>query len=72
MAPADPWDTPENDMAALSAILGSPRMVPYTPVKRNSNPMPYPPPQQYHTPPQSQPQPQQPQQPYHQKNEGGK
>lgn len=69
LAPADPWDTPENDMAALSAILGSPRMMPYTPVKRNSNPMPYPPQQQqqYHTPPQ--PQPQQQQRPY-QKNEG--
>lgn len=69
LAPADPWDTPENDMAALSAILGSPRMMPYTPVKRNSNPMPYPQQQQqqYHTPPQ--PQPQQQQRPY-QKNEG--
>lgn len=54
-------------MAALSAILGSPRMMPYAPVKRNSNPMSYPP-QQYHTQPQQQ---QQQQRPY-QKNEGGK
>ncbi|KAI8989298.1 hypothetical protein BDB01DRAFT_532929 [Pilobolus umbonatus] len=25
LAPADPWDTPENDLAALSSILGSPK-----------------------------------------------
>jgi hypothetical protein len=77
LAPADPWDTPENDMVALRSILGSPKMptasTSYTSIKRTSIPSTYPQQQQQQQQYQ-QPQPQQPQQhprPY-QKNEGGK
>ncbi|KAI8891112.1 hypothetical protein K501DRAFT_319235 [Backusella circina FSU 941] len=54
LAPADPWDTPENDMVALTSILGSPRMPSYEP-KRTPTPPSYPP-TNYHVQPQ-QPQP---------------
>lgn len=63
LAPADPWDTPENDMVALRSILGSPK---YS--SKHTSPPSYPPtnnsiPQLPHQPPRSFQQP---------KNEGGK
>lgn len=62
LAPADPWDTPENDMVALRSILGSPK---YSP-KRTIHPS-YPPTNNNISQP-----PQQPPRPYQQtKNEGG-
>lgn len=69
LAPADPWDTPENDMVALRSILGSPKSN-YN-QRRTSTPPSYPPQQYQHSPSQQQqPLPQHPR-PY-QKNEGGK
>ncbi|CEP08573.1 hypothetical protein [Parasitella parasitica] len=70
LAPADPWDAPENDMVALRSILGSPKL--NYEQRRTSTPPTYPP-QQYQQPqPHQQPSPQQQQQhPRHyQKNEG--
>ncbi|EPB84033.1 hypothetical protein HMPREF1544_09232 [Mucor circinelloides 1006PhL] len=67
LAPADPWDTPENDMVALRSILGSPKSN-YN-QRRTSTPPSYPPQQYQHSPSQQQqPLPQHPR-PY-QKNEG--
>lgn len=78
LAPADPWDTPENDMVALRSILGSPKMptaststgyntAAAAPIQRTSTPPTFPisMPQQ-----QQQQQYQQHPRPY-QKNEGG-
>ncbi|KAI8639682.1 hypothetical protein BD408DRAFT_484626 [Parasitella parasitica] len=73
LAPADPWDAPENDMVALRSILGSPKL--NYEQRRTSTPPAYPP-QQYQQPqPQHQPLPQQQQQQqqhsrHYQKNEG--
>ncbi|KAI7904775.1 uncharacterized protein BX663DRAFT_503507 [Cokeromyces recurvatus] len=42
LAPADPWDTPENDMVALRSLLGSPKSSSYSPTSTTSTPPPYP------------------------------
>lgn len=78
LAPADPWDTPENDMVALRSILGSPKS--NFDQRRTSTPPNYPPQQyqhqqhqQHHHQQQQQRQQQQQQHPRpYQKNEGGK
>ncbi|OBZ90521.1 hypothetical protein A0J61_01421 [Choanephora cucurbitarum] len=38
LAPADPWDTPENDMLALKSILGSPKSNYVSPKSHSSPP----------------------------------
>ncbi|KAI9473516.1 MAG: hypothetical protein EXX96DRAFT_487742 [Benjaminiella poitrasii] len=69
LAPADPWDTPENDMVALRSLLGSPKSSSYSPKSATSTPPPYPSQLYPHPQPQSQQQQQQNTRLY-QKNEG--
>ncbi|KAI8378107.1 hypothetical protein EDC96DRAFT_551111 [Choanephora cucurbitarum] len=40
LAPADPWDTPENDMLALKSILGSPKSNYVSPKSHSNSPLP--------------------------------